>query len=69
MIAPSQLQIVVEGFRLWLSPKESRQLLSCSYSTLLAYRDTKQIRSRKTPGGHYRYWRDDILNLLTPSTK
>jgi len=54
---------------MWLSPKECRQLLSCSYSTLLAYRDKKQIRSRQTPGGHYRYWRDDVLQILKPANE
>jgi len=59
---------VVDGLRIWLSPKETRQLLSCADSTLLAYREHKMIRTRKTPGGHYRYWRDDILNLIKPAS-
>jgi len=62
----SRFRLVVEGLRIWLSPKETRQLLSCANSTLLAYRQRKQVRTRKTPGGHYRYWRDDILSLLAP---
>lgn len=61
------MNLVVDGLRIWLSPKESRQLLACANSTLLAYRARRQIRTRKTPGGHYRYWRDDILTLIKPS--
>jgi predicted site-specific integrase-resolvase len=60
-------QLVVEGFRLWLSPKEAQQLLACARGTLMAYRDSGKIRTRQTPGGHHRYWRDDILNLVKPS--
>jgi len=63
----TRLQLFVEGFRLWLSPKEARQLLSCGRNTLYAYRKKGKIRTRQTPKGHHRYWRDDILNLLKPA--
>jgi len=62
-----RLQLFVDGFRLWLSPKEARQLLSCGRETLRTYRDRGKIRTRQTPKGHHRYWRDDILNLLKPA--
>jgi len=63
----NRFQLVVEGFRLWLSPKEARQLLSCGRNTLCQYRAQGRIRTRQTPKGHHRYWRDDILNLINPA--
>jgi predicted site-specific integrase-resolvase len=63
----TRLELIVDGFRLWLLPKEAMQLLSCCRTTLRAYRLRGKIRIRQTPKGHYRYWRDDILNLLKPA--
>jgi excisionase family DNA binding protein len=62
-----RLQLMVDGFRLWLSPKEAQALLSCGRRTLQRYHDGGRIRARRTPGGHRRYWRDDILQMLNPS--
>lgn len=59
-------QLVVEGFPIWLTPKEAIGLLGCGRQTLLAYHQAGKIRCRTTPKGHRRYCRDDILQLVKP---
>jgi excisionase family DNA binding protein len=52
---------------LLLTPSEAAELLSVSPTTIRLWARNGRLTSVKTPGGHRRFNRDEILSLLTPS--
>ena len=53
---------------LLLTPSEAAELLSVSPTTIRLWARNGRLTSVKTPGGHRRFNRDEILSLLTPSS-
>jgi excisionase family DNA binding protein len=53
----------------WLSLQEACRLLDVSESALRLWADRGSIRAYRTPGGHRRFSRDDVLALLRQETR
>jgi excisionase family DNA binding protein len=51
-----------------LTPSAAAELLSVSPTTIRLWAQTGHLKSVKTPGGHRRFNRDEVLTLLTPSS-
>jgi excisionase family DNA binding protein len=47
----------------WLSLGEACRLLQVNEATLRQWADQGHLRVYRTPGGHRRFWRDDVLGL------
>lgn len=47
----------------WLSLGDACRLLEVTGGTLRQWADTGYLRAYRTPGGHRRFWRDDVLVL------
>ena len=54
----------IETEKIFLTSTEAAELLNISAITLKKYIQLGQIRSIKTPGGHYRIRRSDLLENL-----
>lgn len=50
-----------------LTPKEVAVLFHVDPKTVSRWTSAKKIRAFKTPGGHYRYHREDVEQLLKSS--
>lgn len=64
------LQIFVVDLRFadkthWLSLGEACRLLQVNEATLRQWADQGYLRVYRTPGGHRRFWRDDVLGLTS----
>jgi excisionase family DNA binding protein len=51
-----------------LSPSAAAELLSVSPTTIRIWAPKRRLTSVKTPGGHRRFNRDEVLTLLSPSS-
>jgi excisionase family DNA binding protein len=51
-----------------LTPSEAAQLLSVSPTTIRLWARNGRLTSVKTPGGHRRFTRDEVLSLLTSTS-
>jgi excisionase family DNA binding protein len=49
----------------WLSLGEACRLLQVNEATLRQWADQGYLRVYRTPGGHRRFWRDDVLSLTS----
>lgn len=49
----------------WLSLGEACRLLQVNKATLRQWADQGYLRVYRTPGGHRRFWRDDVLGLTS----
>ena len=49
----------------WLSLGEACRLLQVNEATLRQWADQGHLRIYRTPGGHRRFWRDDVLSLTS----
>jgi excisionase family DNA binding protein len=49
----------------WLSLGEACRLLQVNEATLRQWADQGYLRVYRTPGGHRRFWRDDVLGLTS----
>jgi excisionase family DNA binding protein len=47
----------------WLSLGEASRLLQVNEATLRQWADNGNVRVYRTPGGHRRFWHDDVLEL------
>ena len=47
----------------WLSLGEASRLLQVNEATLRQWADNGSVRVYRTPGGHRRFWHDDVLEL------
>ncbi|MCG7596302.1 helix-turn-helix domain-containing protein [Mycobacterium sp. PSTR-4-N] len=48
-----------------LPPAQSAQLIGVSVDTLKRWEKSGRITAVRTPTGHRRFWRSDVLALLT----
>jgi len=48
----------------FLRPKEAGRLLNLSLSTIKKYIYSGKLKSYKTPGGHHRIKKEDLMNIL-----
>jgi excisionase family DNA binding protein len=48
----------------YLTPKQAAEYLNLSLSTIKNYIYSGRLRSYKTPGGHHRIKKEDLLGLL-----
>ena len=53
---------------LLLTPSEAAELLSVSPTTIRLWARNGRLTSVKTPGGHRRFNKDEVMTLLTPSS-
>lgn len=53
---------------LLLTPSKAAELLSVSPTTIRLWARNGRLTSVKTPGGHRRFNRDEVMSLLTPSS-
>ncbi len=49
-----------------MAPTPAAELVGLSPDTLASYAQSGRLPSRRTPGGHRRYRRSDVLALMTP---
>jgi len=56
--------MAVSAERQWIALGEASRLLGVNASTLRLWADAGQVRTFRTPGGHRRFVRDDLLTLL-----
>ncbi len=52
-----------------MKPSEVAELFSVHTKTVARWAKTGHIRSVITPGGHRRFYREDVLNLLARGEK
>ena len=58
------MQSAVNGeVREWLSLGAARRVLEVNESTLRNWADSGALRTYRTPGGHRRFYREDVLSL------
>ena len=48
----------------FFTPKETGQILNLSLSTIKKYIYSGKLKSYKTPGGHHRIKKEDLMNIL-----
>ncbi len=48
----------------FLRPKEAGRLLNLSLSTIKKYIYSGKLKSYKTPGGHHRIKKEDLMSIL-----
>lgn len=53
-----------QAIKPWLSTKEAADAAGVSVRTLYRYEEAGRISSVRTPGGHRRYWHEDVDALL-----
>ena len=51
----------------WLSLKEACRLLDVNEATLRQWADSGHVQVYRTPGGHRRFLRDDVMRLTAPA--
>ncbi len=51
---------------LFLTTAQAAKLLNISVSTLKKFIFTGKLKTLKTPGGHHRILREDLLHLMDP---
>jgi excisionase family DNA binding protein len=56
------------GKNIWLSLGEACRLLEVNESTLRQWGDSGHVQVYRTPGGHRRFLRDDVMRLTSPSS-
>ncbi len=52
----------------WLSLGEASRLLQVNEATLRQWADNGNVRVYRTPGGHRRFWHDDVLELTAQNS-
>ena len=53
----------------WLPVREARKILNVTEATIRQWSDRGQLNTFRTPGGHRRFLREDLLSLLPGDTK
>jgi len=51
-----------------MAPAKAAELVGMHIDTLASYAQSGRLPSMRTPGGHRRYRRSDVLALLTPES-
>lgn len=55
---------IPQSSNVFLTSAQASELLNISVSTLKKYIQQGKIKTLKTPGGHHRFLKEDLLNQL-----
>lgn len=68
-VGPKVAQLEVDSADALMTPKDAAKALDVQVRTLARQAEAGKLRCSKTPGGHRRYFREDIAQLLRSGVK